>query len=333
MELEKYEGYLDYLLPKYYVIVSSGTTFMKKSTFLELQNLYKKEKNHADILLRLNIASVLDKTFNIQVEELNTYVDLDEFFMIKGGIKAFSDKLGITVKELFTYMVYCETSVRRTNKTTRKLYKMLHPLEFANFIYTLLYNTYTNKGLPVSYINAYSRDFMEYLPLADRVDVYLGELPRLVFYTSYLNFNKNYVEMNKLVFLKNVIRKFKEKYPEYEEYNIKVIPYVRKEITKGISSNYGSVTNFIKDNGLTHTRYTQLLNLQKVDNSEKIKVISEASGINFASLVVSLIVNKSEKLYLTVPKVFNKLCRTNYNRINRELKYKSYIEEKENDRG
>ena len=183
MELKKYESYLDYLLPKYYVIVSSGTTFMKKDMFMELQNLYKKGENHADILLRLNIANVLDKTFNIQVEELNTYVDLDEFFMIKGGVKVFAEKLGITVRELFTYMVYCEDSIKRTNKTTRALYKLLHPLEFANFIYTLLYNTYTNKGLPVSYINAYSRDFMEYLPLSDRVDVYLGELPRLVFYS------------------------------------------------------------------------------------------------------------------------------------------------------
>ena len=60
-----------------------------------------------------------------------------------------------------------------------------------------LYNTYTNKGLPVSYINAYSRDFMEYLPLSDRVDVYLGELPRLVFYSTYINFNSKFVKMNK----------------------------------------------------------------------------------------------------------------------------------------
>lgn len=332
MGKEKYAYCLDIIQPKYLFEVSTNRRLLKKEVFLEIQRESPKKDNIMEDVLKYHIMTYLEESFLIDVDEIVRYKDLNEFFMVKGGLKSFSEDLGISVKELIEYIIFTEKYITKTNPITLKLKELLYDGELANLIYTLIYHIYTDTELPFSYKGFYTKKFMNYLPRQERVKVHLGELPRKAYYVCYLNFTKNPSKHDMREYTKNVIVKVKELYPEFKDDNIVPIPYVSRVVTKNIVRRYGSVTNFLEGSKLTLIDYNNLYKFQKLETGSRLKEVSEASNIDLATLIVSAMIDSTRKTYRSITHVFDILSNMKMNRrmiMKRKLKEKGIINESE----
>ena len=269
-----------------------GTTFVKKDEYLLALDFEDNDLVNQD--LKTQIKQFLKRTYRVKVHQLTYQAKpLGEVCKLFGGRDKLCEELNITEEQL------CELNLNFTNPhiksklLTNYLLPVLTDQQFANWLYSTVYNLYNDIKEPLLiYPNAISSSFYQWLHRDSHYShlnpIMLGKkLPSAMMIGDYIyehrgEYSKIYNE-----YLNSLSEYIFNTYNHLPEY----IPSLKHKLTLKLKRNNILVSDRLNSLGITYKAYTGMFSQVSPIMTHYIELIANDTRFNKYDILFTIVLD------------------------------------------